>query len=155
MELYIDNNQSKISVGEDIEKVLFRVVKKVLEIENIVKEYEISVSFVDNQAIRDLNRDYRGIDTETDVLSFPLEDDIDVGGPTLLGDIIISLEKALEQSKDFGHSLEREIVYLTVHSMLHLLGYDHMEEKDKLIMRSKEKEIMRELGIFKKEKEEQ
>ncbi|MCK9443120.1 MAG: rRNA maturation RNase YbeY [Tissierellaceae bacterium] len=154
MELYIDDNQSKVNIGEDIEKELFRVVKKVLEIENIAKEYEISISFVDNETIKKLNRDYRGVDMDTDVLSFPLEDNIDVGGPTLLGDIIISLEKALEQSKDFGHTLEREIAYLTVHSMLHLLGYDHMEEEEKFIMRSKEKEIMKQLGIFKKEKEE-
>ncbi len=112
------------------------------------------MSFVDNEEIRELNREYRGVDRETDVLSFPMEDEFLVGGPILLGDIIISLEKALEQSVDFGHSLYREVAYLTAHSMFHLLGYDHMKEEEKNIMREKEKEIMRRLKIFKDNKEE-
>ncbi|MFA5575746.1 MAG: rRNA maturation RNase YbeY [Tissierellaceae bacterium] len=155
MKILIDDNQNKLAPGKDIEKTLSNLVEKVLELENLEGDYEISISFVDNEQIRELNRDYRGIDEETDVLSFPLDDSINREGPTLLGDIIISLEKAKEQSDDYGHSLEREIAYLAVHSMLHLLGYDHMEEDERLAMRSREKEIMKELGIFKNVKGDQ
>jgi len=155
VKILIDDNQNKLAPGKDIEKTLSNLVEKVLELENLEGDYEISISFVDNEQIRELNRDYRGIDEETDVLSFPLDDSINREGPTLLGDIIISLEKAKEQSDDYGHSLEREIAYLAVHSMLHLLGYDHMEEDERLAMRSREKEIMKELGIFKNVKGDQ
>ena len=152
MEIYIDNRQDKIKLEYDIERIIENVVKEVLNLEEESLDCEVSVSFVDNTEIRELNREYRSMDKETDVLSFPMEDDFFLEGPTLLGDIIISLEKALEQSEDFGHSLDREIAYLTVHSMLHLLGYDHMEEDEKAIMRTKEKEIMKRLGIFKENK---
>ena len=91
---------------------------------------------------------YRGIDNETDVLSFPMEGEFPMD-VSMLGDIIISAEKAQEQSVEYGHSLIREISYLTAHSMLHLLGYDHMEEDEKRVMRDKEKAIMERLGIFK------
>ncbi|MBU5427105.1 rRNA maturation RNase YbeY [Tissierella pigra] len=152
MEIYIDNRQDKIKLEYDIERIIENVVKEVLNLEEESLDCEVSVSFVDNTEIRELNREYRSMDKETDVLSFPMEDDFFLEGPTLLGDIIISLEKALEQSEDFGHSLDREIAYLTAHSMLHLLGYDHMEEDEKDIMRTKEKEIMKRLGIFKENK---
>lgn len=152
MEIYIDNRQDKIKLEYDIERIIENVVKEVLNLEEESLDCEVSVSFVDNTEIRELNREYRSMDKETDVLSFPMEDDFFLEGPTLLGDIIISLEKALEQSEDFGHSLDREIAYLTAHSMLHLLGYDHMEEDEKAIMRTKEKEIMKRLGIFKENK---
>lgn len=149
MEIFIDNRQDKILIDDSVCDLIEKTIKEVLLIEEESLNCEVSVSFVDNHEIRELNREYRGVDRETDVLSFPLEDTMFVGGPKLLGDIIISLEKALEQSKDYGHSLEREIAYLTAHSMLHLLGYDHEEEEEKLIMRQREKEIMRRLGIFK------
>lgn len=152
MEFYIDNRQDKVEIGEEINEVIEKVVNEVLNFEKKSLDYEVSVSFVDNEEIRELNREYRGVDKETDVLSFPMEDEFFIEGATLLGDIIISLEKALEQSIDFGHSLYREIAYLTAHSMFHLLGYDHREEEEKIIMREKEKEIMRRLKIFKDNK---
>lgn len=152
MEVYIDNRQDKVEIEDDILEVIEKVVKEVLIFEDESLECEVSVSFVDNEEIKGLNRDYRGVDKETDVLSFPMDDEFSVEGPLLLGDIIISLEKALEQSKDFGHSLYREISYLTAHSMFHLLGYDHMNEEEKNIMREKEKEVMKILKIFKDNK---
>lgn len=152
MEVYIDNRQDKVEIEDDILEVIEKVVREVLIFEDESLDCEVSVSFVDNEEIKELNRDYRGVDKDTDVLSFPMDDEFFVEGPLLLGDIIISLEKALEQSKDFGHSLYREISYLTAHSMFHLLGYDHMDEEEKNIMREKEKEVMKRLKIFKDNK---
>lgn len=154
MEIYIDNRQEKIEIENEISDIIEKVIKEVLTYEDKSLDCEVSVSFVDNEEIKELNKEYRGVDKETDVLSFPMEDEFFVGGPILLGDIIISVEKAYEQAEDFGHSLFREIAYLTAHSMFHLLGYDHMEEKEKTIMREKEKEIMKRLGIFKEDREE-
>lgn len=152
MEIYIDNRQDKVEISEEISEIIQKVVNEVLSFENKSLDCEVSVSFVDNQEIKELNREYRGVDKDTDVLSFPMEDEFFIEGPILLGDIIISMEKALEQSEDFGHSLYREIAYLTAHSMFHLLGYDHMEDEEKSIMREKEKEIMKRLKIFKDNK---
>lgn len=152
MELYIDNRQEKIQVSQEVNELIEKVAREVLIFEQETLDCEISVSLVDNEEIRELNRDYRNKDSETDVLSFPMDDEFLMEGPILLGDIIISVEKALEQANDFGHSVEREIAYLTAHSMLHLLGYDHMQEEEKSIMRSKEKEIMKRLKIFKEDK---
>lgn len=149
MLVYIDNRQEKIEVDNNIEEILEKVVKECLLLEKESTDYEISISLVDNEEIRDLNREYRNIDRETDVLSFPLDEDF--GEVPILGDIVISLEKALEQSKEYNHSLVREVAYLTAHSMFHLMGYDHKEENEKKIMRKKEKEIMKRLGIFKDE----
>jgi len=152
MEICIDNRQDKIAINEEINAIIEKAIKEVLIFEKKTLDCEISISFVDNEEIQELNREYRGVDKETDVLSFPMEEFYIEGAPSLLGDIIISLEKALEQSKEFGHSLYREIVYLTTHSTFHLLGYDHMEEEEKHIMREKEKEIMKRLEIFKDNK---
>lgn len=149
MDLFIDDRQDKIEVGEDI----ISIVKEAIEISLLQEKndinYEISLSFVDNEEIHELNRDYRDVDRETDVLSFPIEDEFGVGDINILGDIIISTEKAMEQAEDFGHSFMREIVYLTVHSMFHLMGYDHMEEDEKKIMREKEKNVIRDIEVFK------
>ncbi|MDU5080562.1 rRNA maturation RNase YbeY [uncultured Tissierella sp.] len=152
MEIFIDNRQDKVEINEEISEIIQKVVNEVLSFENKSLDCEVSVSFVDNQEIKELNREYRGVDKDTDVLSFPMEDEFFIEGPILLGDIIISMEKALEQSEDFGHSFYREIAYLTAHSMFHLLGYDHMEDEEKSIMREKEKEIMKRLKIFKDNK---
>ena len=113
--------------------------------------YYASVSFVDADEIRMLNRFYRGVDGVTDVLSFPMEE-VDGRGVDILGDVVICVDRAKEQATELGHSTEREITYLSVHSFLHLLGYDHEEEGDKSEMRLMEKEIMAELKIFKNEK---
>ncbi|MDR7857122.1 rRNA maturation RNase YbeY [Tissierella sp.] len=154
MEIYIDNRQNKVVIDEEISVIIEKVIKEVLIFENQSLDCEVSVSFVDNEEITVLNRDYRNVDRETDVLSFPMDNDFFQMGPVLLGDIIISVEKALEQAEDFGHSLYREIAYLTAHSMFHLLEYDHMEDEEKTLMREKEKEIMKTIGIFKGFKEE-
>ncbi|MDO4392840.1 MAG: rRNA maturation RNase YbeY [Bacillota bacterium] len=111
---------------------------------------EISLTFVDGDSIREINRMYRDVDSVTDVLSFPMiEDfnDIIEGEEILLGDVVINMDKVKEQAEEFGHSLQREAVYLFVHSVCHLLGYDHMEEEDKVEMRAREEEIMKLLEL--------
>lgn len=148
MELYIDNRQSKFNITNEMEELIKKVIVEALNVENASNDYEVSLSFVESQEIRNLNREYRGVDKETDVLSFPMDNDFMIPTP-LLGDIIISIEKANEQAIEYGHSLEREIAYLTAHSMFHLLGYDHINEDDERIMRNKEKEVMRNLKVYK------
>jgi len=114
---------------------------------------EISVTFVDNEQIRELNAQYRNKDSETDVLSFPMGENgvYDVNhdtGAKILGDIVLSMEKAVEQADQFGHGLEREVGYLTAHSMLHLLGYDHENGgMERVRMREKEEMVMTQLGL--------
>jgi probable rRNA maturation factor len=114
---------------------------------------EISVSFTDDVGIKELNTSFRGLNRPTDVLSFPLTEDFDLrtdekSGFCILGDIVISIERAVEQAELYGHSLEREIGFLTVHSMLHLLGYDHEVGGIKArIMREKEEMILQDLGL--------
>lgn len=152
MEIYIDNRQDKIEIDENMVEILKLAIKESLLLEKGATDYEISISIVDNMEIRLLNREYRNIDKETDVLSFPLNDEF--GDIPMLGDIIISGEKALEQSIEYGHSLIREMAYLTVHSMFHLMGYDHMVDEDKAIMRNKEKKVMNNIGIFRKKGDE-
>ena len=148
MEIYIDNRQDKVEIGEKVYGLIEKIIEECLIVEKGNTNYEVSVSLVDNKEIRDLNKDFRGVDSETDVLSFPLDDSFIIPIP-ILGDIIISIERALEQSKEYGHDLHREIGYLTAHSMFHLMGYDHMEEDEKQLMRQKEKNIMRRLNLFK------
>ncbi|HAQ41481.1 MAG TPA: rRNA maturation RNase YbeY [Clostridiales bacterium] len=147
IDVLFDNRQDIMEITEENMKAVENAVETVLRTEGEEGNFEVSVSFVTNEEIRELNREYRNVDSETDVLSFPMDDEFD--GKIILGDIVISTQRIIEQANDFGHSLEREMIYLTVHSMLHLLGYDHMigEEKDE--MRSKEKDVMKELQIFK------
>lgn len=147
MDYYIDNRQSMFEITEELEKLIEACIIESLKVEGLTDNYEISISLVTNSEIRELNRDFRSIDKETDVLSFPMEDEFSM--VPLLGDIIISMEKANEQALEFGHTLEREVAYLTTHSMFHLMGYDHMEDDDKDIMRGKEKQVMQNLKIFK------
>ncbi|CCQ97379.1 putative rRNA maturation factor [[Clostridium] ultunense Esp] len=153
MELYIDDRQDKVKLDKDIFEAVENAIKETLLLEGKSLNYEISLTFVDNEEIRKLNREYRKVDRETDVLSFPMEQDESQFPVPMLGDIVISAEKTLEQSIEYGHSFVREISYLTVHSMLHLLGYDHMNENEKLTMRNKEKEVMKKLKIFKNGRE--
>ena len=134
----------------DMDEKLKSVVKTVLETEGLPLEYEVSITFVDIDEIHKLNKEFRNVDRPTDVLSFPMDEDFFIEGvDTMLGDIVICMDVAKEQANDFGHSLDREIMYLTAHSMLHLLSYDHMEENEKLEMRAREKEVMKILGVFK------
>lgn len=144
-----DDRQDYIEITEKNIHAIEKAIAATLEAEELHSNYEISVSFVTNNEIQQLNRDYRHVDKETDVLSFPLDDEDVSGGVVMLGDIIISTQKVLEQAKELGHSNEREMLYLVVHSMLHLLGYDHIKSEDKEVMREHEKIIMKKLQVFK------
>lgn len=114
-------------------------------------EAEVSVSFVSNEEIKDINNDYRDKDSITDVISFALEEDdlnlIHEDAPRTLGDIVISTERAAEQASDYGHSYRRELLFLSLHGFLHLLGYDHMENDDEVEMNSKQEEILNAFGV--------
>lgn len=147
MHLLIENDTNeKIEMDADLEKTIGEVLKT----EGLGDNYEVSITFVDREEIQRLNKEFRNIDRQTDVLSFPLDDDMNLPGEDImLGDIVICMDVAKDQAREFGHSLRREIMYLTCHSTLHLLGYDHMEEDDKRKMRAREKEIMRNLRVFK------
>lgn len=128
------------------EKKIENFIKFILE--NEYKEeygkndYYLSLLIADNKIIKQINKEYRNKDTETDVISFAYNETENIGGLNVLGDIIISLEKVKNQSKEYGHSEEREFYYVLCHGMLHLLGYDHIEEEDKKIMRKREEETL-------------
>lgn len=149
IEALFDNRQDFLEITDENIAAIRGAIEAVIKAQHMEGNYEVSVSFVTNQEIKELNKLYRNVDCETDVLSFPMDDDEEFDGVIILGDIILSTEKIKEQSLEFGHSLEREMIYLTVHSMLHLLGYDHMEEDEKEEMRAMEKEIMKNLQLFK------
>lgn len=148
----IINNQSLIEYEDKMIELLNKVINKTLEIEEINNEIEVCVSFVDNAEIKELNKNFRGKDKETDVLSFPQYDEQELiqgqSNIVALGDIVISLEKAKEQSIEYGHSFEREVAFLTAHSMYHLLGYDHDTEENTKVMRKKEETVLDLLGIL-------
>ena len=158
-EIFIENEQDKISVSQEIENTIKKVCEEALRYENCDFDAEISITLTDNENIRGLNREHRGIDKPTDVLSFPMlsfdedgnidEADFDFDGELLmLGDIVISLERAAEQARELGHSFIREVAFLTAHSMLHLLGYDHEEShEDDELMCQKQEEILTNLQI--------
>lgn len=145
--ILFDNRQDIMDITEENKLAIKDAIITTLKVEKANNDYEVSVSFVTNEEIKELNRIYRNVDNETDVLSFPMDDEFE--GLYLLGDIVLSTQKIIEQANDFGHSLEREMVYLTVHSTLHLLGYDHMFEEEKTEMRNKEKTIMQKLQLYK------
>ena len=153
MIICMENAQDKIALGEYLEKRLQDGLNAVAKLHDLDDMTEVDITIVDDEEIHQLNRDYRNVDRPTDVLSFALdEDDEDEpelmeGQPHLLGDIIISAETATRQAEEFGHGLEREIVYLAVHGLLHLLGYDHMDEEDKVIMRAKEEEALSAINL--------
>ena len=137
-------------------RIIKNVVKTVLELENIKHDVDVFIMLTDNDEIHEINKEQRNVDRPTDVLSFPMferdeivslkeakTDDI----PEILGDIVISVPKVIEQAEEYGHSYERELAYLTAHGMLHLLGYDHMIEEEKKVMREHEEAVMNKLGI--------
>lgn len=148
----ITNNQKKVKVPTGIRLLIRKSCAAVLDEEGFKNNAEVSVSFVDDEQIRELNAQFRNIDSSTDVLSFPLGEngEYDYNNETdsyLLGDIVISMETATKQAEIYGHTLEREIGFLTVHSMLHLMGYDHVNSTlEAKIMREKEELILGELG---------
>lgn len=163
MTVYLEN-ETDVSFEFDMEKTACTVVKKVLETEKCPYEAIVNVLVTDDQGIRQFNRDFREIDRSTDVLSFPnimYEVPADFGsveeeaadcfepdtGELVLGDIIISAEKVQKQARDYGHSEKREFAFLVAHSMLHLLGYDHMTEEEAAVMEGKQEKALQELQI--------
>lgn len=153
LKVQISNRQKDVKISSGIRLLIRRCCTAVLDAENFEGSAEVSVSFINNQEIKELNAQYRGKDIETDVLSFPLGENgnYDVNhetGAKMLGDIVISVEKAVSQAELYGHTLQREIGFLTVHSMLHLLGYDHENGGlEATLMREKEEEILSRLGL--------
>lgn len=142
---------------ERLQQILNQGIEKAIAVAEGPEEAEVSLTLVDDQRIHELNRDYRGVDRPTDVLSFALqeetEDEPDILDyeDDLLGDIIISVERARSQAEEYGHSFERELVYLAVHGTLHLLGYDHEQEEDKVEMRRQEENVMSQIGLLRVE----
>ncbi len=155
LRIYFENGQDKLPVTYNLKMLLREAIETTLDFEDYQNVCEVSVTFTDNEGIRELNKKFRGMDKPTDVLSFPLFDfEGDCEEPPIdemisnLGDIVISLEKANEQAEEYGHGFKREVAFLTVHSMLHLLGYDHEKgDAEDREMRSRQTEIMRLMGL--------
>ena len=155
MKIYFENEQDKLTLSYKQKMLVRRAIEATLDYEQYGNPCEISVTFTDNEGIHRLNKQFRGVDRPTDVLSFPL---FDYEGASeeppvdelmgMLGDIVLSLEQAKAQAEEYGHSFEREVAFLTVHSMLHLLGYDHETgEEDEADMRRRQSEIMDRMGL--------
>lgn len=157
--------ETEINLDFDYKTLAKDVILYTMEHENFPYEAEVNLTLTDNETIHEINREYRNMDRPTDVLSFPmlsydtpgdfsaLEDSVEDNfnpdtGEILLGDIIISVPKVLEQAQEYGHSPKREYAFLIVHSMLHLFGYDHMTEQEAAFMENKQKEILQELQIL-------
>lgn len=152
--IYFENSQDKLEVTYKLKRLVRFAIEATLAYENYHNSVEVSVTFTDNAGIKKLNKKYRKIDKETDVLSFPLFDFEGTDEPpvdeieNMLGDIVVSLEKAQAQADEYGHSFEREVAFLSVHSTLHLLGYDHeTSEEDELDIRSRQTAVMEMLGL--------
>ena len=155
LKIYFENNQEKHSIHYNLKMLIRHTILETLDYEGMENDAEVSVTFVDDEGIRELNKKFRNLDKPTDVLSFPL---LDYEGESEepffdelchnLGDIVISLERAMAQANEFGHSFEREVAFLTAHSMLHLLGYDHeLSDEDDVDMRARQNDIMERLGL--------
>ncbi len=159
MKVSIRNNQKKFKVTKEMRDLVRSAVKESLVYMEFPLKSEISVMFTDDEEIHRLNKEHRGVDRATDVLSFPLfeydsngdiiEDELDFNpnGEMFLGDIVISLETAARQAEEYGHSFEREIGFLTVHSMLHLFGFDHMTQEDEDEMFDCQRDILEGMGL--------
>lgn len=153
LKVIISNEQKKVKIPAGMRLMIRRCCTAVLRMEKFEGDAEVSVTFVDDEGIRAMNKKFRDKDSATDVLSFPLGEngEYDLNPDTgckELGDIVLSVERAVEQAREFGHTLQREIGYLTVHSMLHLLGYDHVNGGlEQLLMREKEEEALGSLGL--------
>ncbi|HWI61782.1 MAG TPA: rRNA maturation RNase YbeY [Symbiobacteriaceae bacterium] len=154
MAVWIANDQEKVPLTEAQESLAERVAQRALELAGRpeLSEAEVSITFVDDAQITDLNRDHRGLHKPTDVLSFSqLEGEelaaLPEGEPILLGDIVVSLERCAEQAADYGHSFDRELGFLIAHGMLHLLGFDHQTPEDEAAMMARTEEILGGLGL--------
>ena len=154
LSIVTENAQEKIEYIPELEGLVHRAITETLRMEEIDFDCSVSLTYTDNEGIRIYNRDYRNKDAVTDVLSFPMFDTeteeiyaLD-GTAAELGDIVISLERAQEQAREFGHSFEREVAFLCVHSILHLLGYDHeRSDEEDALMREKQRDVMSALGL--------
>ena len=153
--VYYENEQNAIPVTYKLKMLIRRAIEETLAYEQYGNDVEVSVTLTDSEGIQDLNLRFRGIDAPTDVLSFPL---FDFEGETdeppvdeiqnMLGDVVLNLERTRAQAEEYGHSFEREAAFLTVHSMLHLLGYDHeTSEEDEADMRARQRAIMKRMGL--------
>ena len=157
-------NESGKELPFDVEEIAGKVIEEALEYENCPYEVIVDILLCDNDGIHAMNKEHRGIDRPTDVLSFPMIDYEEPGnfdhcedagqdcfnpetGELVLGDIVISVDKVLEQAEAYGHSVERELAFLTAHSMFHLFGYDHMEEEERAVMEKKQSDLLEQLGI--------
>lgn len=150
---YFTNAQSTVRISYRLKRLVRRAVRATLSFEGQGGRAEVSVTFTDNEGIREINAAHRGIDAPTDVLSFPLFEQRP-DGTLMLGDIVLSLEKCREQGERFGHGFWRECAFLAVHSTLHLLGYDHETgEEDECDMRRRQTKIVEEMGFCVKEKD--
>ena len=152
--IYSTNDQNKIELTTALRNTVKKAIVAALDYQEIDFPVEISLSFVDNEKIHELNKEYRGKDAPTDVLSFPMfengeiEYDDESDEPCAIGDIVISLEKAVDQAEEYGHSLEREAAFLAVHSVLHLLGFDHeVSEEDDEYMKESAEDILSSIGL--------
>lgn len=163
MTLFLENETDKIFTF-DVEETARQVIEGVLDMEECPYETQVNVLLTDNEGIREYNREYRSIDRETDVLSFPnlefetpgvyeVEEEQEADcfdpdtGELILGDIIISVDRVAEQAESYGHSQRREFAFLVAHSMLHLSGYDHMESEEAKVMEAKQEQVLQKLGI--------
>ena len=163
MTSYVEN-ETEAGLPFDMREVLDRIMDAVMEMEHCPYETTVNLLITDNEGIREYNKNYRDLDQETDVLSFPnipfehagdfttvesMEADCfdPESGELILGDIIISMERVLSQAREYGHSVLREFAFLTTHSMFHLCGYDHMEEQDAAVMEKKQEKILKKLEI--------
>ena len=163
MTLFLENETDKI-FAFDVEETARQVIEGVLDMEECPYETQVNVLLTDNEGIREYNREYRSIDRETDVLSFPnlefetpgvyeVEEEQEADcfdpdtGELILGDIIISVDRVAEQAESYGHSPKREFAFLVAHSMLHLSGYDHMEPEEAKVMEAKQEQVLQKLGI--------
>jgi probable rRNA maturation factor len=154
MTLLIDSLDETNELSSELMIEIERIIKFTAEKENIMEQSEVSITFVSNERIQEINREYRDKDTPTDVISFAMEElgegEVELIGeemPRILGDIIISVPKAKEQANEYGHSFIRELGFLAVHGFLHLLGYDHMTKEEEEVMFTRQREIFDEYGL--------
>ncbi|HHW43425.1 rRNA maturation RNase YbeY [Desulfofundulus thermobenzoicus] len=150
MPVLVNNLQEEVPVVEHLTGLLTRVVEETLMLAGRMVDAEVSLVFVNDEYIRRLNREYRGVDCPTDVLSFAMEEGEpmpEAGEEKVLGDVVISLETARRQGEEYGHGFQREVAYLTVHGVLHLLGYDHQEETAARRMREMEEAVLARVGL--------
>ena len=151
IELCILNEQDLLDINEGLQSLLESIMILCIQSEDLDFEGEVSLVFCDDETIRTLNHTHRNLDKKTDVLSFPQYEDLKVAvknEPYInLGDVVISTETALDQAKTYNHSLEREIGFLFVHSMFHLMGYDHDTEEQRMIMRQKEEAVLEKIDL--------